>query len=191
MIHPLLNENICGCYVLLLENNHIYVGSSANIPRRLTEHINGYGSGGNKSYCGWTNKYKPLHIYYVWKTQFINHMCNQTHVFDRKLSMERVLTLMAFELWGTDKVRGHAYSTVNADYSKSKALMDQLTSDKHVTQSMIACDFIIDKGLPIDDLIDISMNDKSITEYFDHCLKKYIHMVQEDPVTLIVNQHNL
>jgi hypothetical protein len=94
--------------------------------------------------------------------------------------MERALTLMAFELWGTDKVRGHAYSTVNADYSKSQALVDQLTSDKHITQSMIACDFIIDKGLPIEELVDISMKDNSITEYFDHCLKR-----------LIANQHNL
>ena len=40
--------------------------------------------------------------------------------------------------------------------------------------------FIIDKGLPIEELVDISMKDNSITEYFDHCLKR-----------LIANQHNL
>jgi hypothetical protein len=105
--------------------------------------------------------------------------------------MERALTLMAFELWGTDKVRGHAYSTVNADYSKSKALVEQLTSDKYVTQSMIACDFIIDKGLPIDDVMDVSLKDNSITEYFDHLLKRYNSLVEKDPVTLICNKHNL
>ena len=191
MIHPILNENVCGCYVLLLENNHIYVGSSANIPRRLSEHLNGYDSGGSKQYCGWTNKYKPLHIYYTWKTQFINHHINQTHVYTRKVSMERAFTLMAFELWGIDKVRGHAYSTVNKDYSKSEDLIKQLTSERHVTQSMIACDFIIDKGLPEEDVMELRLSDYTITEYFDALLKRYHHFIENDPATLIVNSNNL
>lgn len=186
-MNPVLNENVCGAYVLLChgkdrEDDYIYVGSSTNVPRRLGEHINGYGHGGSKSYCGWTSLHKPKHIFYVWKTQFINNNANQNHVYKKKVSMERVLTLMAFELWGTQKVRGHAYSTVDRDYSKSTNLHEQLTTDKYVTQTMIACDFIIDKGLPESELMDLEMSNYSITEYFDECLQRYKFHQDNDPV---------
>jgi len=183
-----LNESICGAYVLLLEGNYVYVGSSTNIPRRLNEHINGYGFGENKSWCGWTKLHKPKHIFYVWKTQFINHMANQNHIFKRKVSMERVFTLMAFELFGKDKVRGHAYSTVDRDYSLSPNLTEQLTKDKYITQSMIAMDFVIDKGLPESEVIDIPMNELTITQYFDECLQRYKFHQETDQVIQLYNK---
>lgn len=42
-------------YILRLESQKYYVGTSSNLPRRLKDHFSGRGS-------VWTKKYKPLEV---------------------------------------------------------------------------------------------------------------------------------
>jgi len=181
----ILNPNTCGAYVLQLKNKKWYVGTTQNLDRRINEHINGYGHGGAKSYCGWTKIHSPINVFYKWKTQFINHQANQTHVFTRKVSMERVFTYMAFECWGIPNVRGHAYTTVDKDYRSSEILLKQLDEDRYISQVMVAIDFICDKGMDLEEISDISLSEYNITQYFDQCLKRYKYFLEHDPLLKI------
>ena len=171
--NPIFNPYTTGCYVLSCSNQKWYVGSTTHLSRRLNEHFFGYGHGGSKTYCGWTKLHPPKHIFYIWKTQFINHQANQTHVFTRKCSMERVFTYMCFEMFGIPNVRGHAYTTTDKDYRSSDMLIKQLSDDKFISQCMIALDFIVDKGMDLEDIETIPLCEYNITGYFDQCLKHY------------------
>mgnify|MGYP003114820329 FL=1 len=87
--------------------------------------------------------------------------------------MERVFTYMCFEMFGIPNVRGHAYTTTDKDYRSSDMLIKQLSEDKFISQSMIALDLIVDKGMDLEDLESIPFGEYNITGYFDECLKRY------------------
>ena len=86
-------------YVLKLENNKYYVGSSTDIDRRFGQHKAG------KLSSKWTRKHKPLEII---ETKYIGRMdtkaCN---------IYESALTLDCMRLYGKENVRGGCYLTDN------------------------------------------------------------------------------
>lgn len=78
-------------YILRLESQKYYVGTSSNLPRRLKDHFSGRGS-------VWTKKYKPLEVVGIIENRDIFTEDNTTK------------TLM-FE-HGIEEVRGGTYCRV-------------------------------------------------------------------------------
>ena len=77
-------------YVLLLEENKIYVGYSQNLGRRVWEHFNSHGS-------KWTTKYRPLEVLYA---------------LEGEIEDEDRVTLEMMEIYGWINVRGGRWTQV-------------------------------------------------------------------------------
>jgi predicted GIY-YIG superfamily endonuclease len=85
-----------GVYILQLSHNQVYVGKSSNIPRRITEHMNGIGS-------AFTRKYKPTGV-------VLPRLGNISGSGD---AVERDETIRYMYLHGINNVRGWRYTSVD------------------------------------------------------------------------------
>ena len=70
-------------YILRLESNKYYVGTSANLPRRLKDHFRGRGS-------VWTKKYKPIEVMDIIENKDIFTEDNTTKTLMFKHGIEEV-----------------------------------------------------------------------------------------------------
>lgn len=97
-------------YVLLLEDNKIYVGKSINPEKRIKQHFSdNYSS-------SWTNKYKPLSVLKTYSN------CDD---FD-----EDKITKIYMEKYGIENVRGGSYSTVFLSKQSIQLLRKEINMSK-------------------------------------------------------------
>ncbi|HMI05315.1 MAG TPA: GIY-YIG nuclease family protein [Pedobacter sp.] len=92
-------------YVLRLENDNYYIGYSTNLKRRLAQHEQGVGA-------KWTIRHRPLEL-----VEVIEHA---------NLEMENVVTKQYVNKYGSGRVRGGNYCTVDIGYYDAEK---QLTSE--------------------------------------------------------------
>jgi hypothetical protein len=78
-------------YILRLEKNKYYVGTSGNLVKRLKDHFSGRGS-------AWTKKYKPLEVVDI--------------IENRDMFTEDNTTKTFMFRYGIDDVRGGSYCRV-------------------------------------------------------------------------------
>ncbi len=76
-------------YILKLENNKYYIGSSKNVDRKYQKHVDG-------TVCSWTKKYKPLSI---------EKIIPNAYPYD-----EDKYTIKYMSMYGIDNVRGGMFS---------------------------------------------------------------------------------
>lgn len=95
-------------YVLLLEDDRIYVGKTANLNRRMKEHLDGHGS-------AWTTMYKPIKLLYA-----VDGDSEDYHV------------IRMMERYGVHNVRGGSFSriTMTAEDIRMAERLLQTFSDK-------------------------------------------------------------
>lgn len=91
-----------GIYVLRLEGDNFYVGSSENVERRITSHMNGKGS-------VWTRLHPPVEVV---ETMEVNDPEKQ-----KKFERYRTLHLMMRKGW--ERVRGAGWTKRNLTKPKS------------------------------------------------------------------------
>lgn len=81
-----------GIYVLELEDNNYYVGSSSDLTRRMEEHFTGNGS-------MWTEKHHPKRVVSVFQ-------CTDDESVEDMENIEKYKTAMLMREHGTENVRG-------------------------------------------------------------------------------------
>tara|TARA_R100000655_G_scaffold108961_2_gene162154 strand:+ start:193 stop:534 length:342 start_codon:yes stop_codon:yes gene_type:complete len=86
-----VTKSYCLVYVLKLEHNKYYVGSTDHLNNRLFQHYNNEGS-------LWTKKYKPLRICGI-------------RIGNRELESQVVIDMMA--KYGVENVRGGGYCKID------------------------------------------------------------------------------
>jgi len=168
-----MSKSSRGVYLLKLDSNKYYCGSTDFLTKRILSHIHGYDFRGEKRFTAWTKKYPVKDIDYIWHTNFVNSKYIKIfeQVNGRQVSLERVFTLMAMEIYGINNIRGYCWTNTKADLNNYPQIKEMLTTDKATSMGMLGIDFI--KKNPHLDLMDISMKDNCISTYFDACLKKY------------------
>lgn len=82
-------------YVLRLEGDKYYVGQSRNLTERLKKHFEGRGS-------SWTRLHRPLEV--------VSTVELGTTSWVTAMRAETYLTLDLMKIYGTDNVRGGAYT---------------------------------------------------------------------------------
>ncbi len=92
-------------YVLQLETNKFYVGSTNDVKRRFQEHKQGMGS-------EWTKKYKPISIIRIY---------DQASSFD-----EDKYVKIYMSKYGIDNVRGGSYSNITLTISQIELLKREI-----------------------------------------------------------------
>jgi hypothetical protein len=113
-------------YVLLLENNKFYVGTTErDIPKRFQEHVNGCGS-------GWTKLHKPIGIFEI---------VENVDRYD-----EDKYTKKYMDLYGVDNVRGGTYcqTTLTLQRTASGGLTDVRRINAHENAPNVS-----ETGLPV------------------------------------------
>lgn len=91
-------------YVLKLQQNKFYIGSSDNVYKRITDHFHGKGS-------QWTKKYIPIDIIEV---------IPECDIYD-----EDKITKKYMFKYGIDNVRGGSYVTINLNNNILKVLYNE------------------------------------------------------------------
>lgn len=102
-----VEESTLTIYCLELEDDCYYVGSTTNLDRRWTEHLNGSGS-------SWTKQHKPIRI--------IETIPN-ANKFD-----ELKYTLIYMDKYGIEYVRGGPYVSTNISDDVYESIMVILDS---------------------------------------------------------------
>ena len=92
-------------YILKLENNKYYIGSSRNVDKKYQKHVNG-------TICSWTKKYKPL---------FIEKIIPSAHPYD-----EDKYTIKYMNMHGIDNVRGGLFSMEELDKSQRHIIKETI-----------------------------------------------------------------
>lgn len=115
------------CYVLLLEGDNIYVGTSTQLHNRLNSHWNGIGA-------KWTMLHKPVKVIGIHAGGF---------------EKEQQLTLLCRDKYGVEKVRGAGYvsleprTTYGVGVVKNQPFScnSQLTTDELLSATDVAIMF--------------------------------------------------
>jgi len=92
-------------YVLQLEHNKFYVGRTANLDKRINDHVLGYGS-------EWTKRFRVLNLIEY-------HILND--VFDEDKYVKKYMNM-----YGIDNVRGGTYSTTVLSIDQKKYICAEL-----------------------------------------------------------------
>lgn len=94
-------------YVLKLEGNNYYVGTTDNLYRRFDEHCSGQGA-------KWTSLYKPIDIVFT--------LDNPTKFDENNYTKEYMIK------YGIDKVRGGSYCNIQLNDSQLNTLRQELNT---------------------------------------------------------------
>ena len=125
-------------YVLQLEDDCLYVGTTLNLNQRLSQHWDGDGA-------KWTALHKPRNLLEV--------------VYDVDEDWENLTTLTLMEVYGREKVRGGCYCRVEIEEEEEDwSELEEVESEAKTLSLRIAeCNRLLDEiasQFPPSDLID-------------------------------------
>lgn len=103
------NKKIYTIYCLQLEDSRYYVGRTKNSGSRIDDHFQGRG-------CKWTQKYRPIKIY--WRK-------DECDIFD-----EHKYTIKMMDKFGIDNVRGASYCRIELSNEEINSIKSQIWNAK-------------------------------------------------------------